>query len=78
LFEANWKPCRQIPAAFGLTASAAMHIKDTRKGRAESRAQFRCHIADSRIEAHRRGWMIHLRDVAVRGPGALRGPFFIS
>jgi hypothetical protein len=55
-----------------------MHIKDTGKGRAESRAQFRCHIADSRIEAHRRGWMIHLRDVAVRGPGALRGPFFIS
>ena len=41
-----------------------------------SRADFCCWIADSRIEAHRRGWMIHPRDEAVRGTGALKPLFY--
>jgi hypothetical protein len=40
------------------------------------RADFCGQIADPRIEAHRRGWMIHPRDAAVRDQGPSR-PFFI-
>jgi len=42
-----------------------------------SRADFCCYIADSRIEAHRRGWMTtrEMRRCADQG---LSSPFFIS
>jgi len=46
------------------------------KKEGQVRADFRGHIADPRIEAHRRGWMIHPRDAAVRDQGPFEALFY--
>jgi len=46
------------------------------KKEGQVRADFRGQIADPRIEAHRRGWMIHPRDAAVRDQGPFEALFY--
>jgi len=48
------------------------------KKEGQVRADFRGQIADPRIEAHRRGWMIHPRDAAVRDQGPFEALFYFS
>jgi hypothetical protein len=50
--------------------------KNDRKQEGYFRADYHRQIDRTRTEAHRRGWMIHPRDVAVRMEGLL-SPFFI-
>jgi hypothetical protein len=73
-FEDLGRACCPIVAAIGLTGTDTMLIK-RRTEEGSTRADF--HLSDPRIEAHRRGWMIHPRDVAVRDPGAFKVPFLL-
>ena len=57
------------------TCRNAYKVASKKEG--QVRADFCGQIADPRIEAHRRGWMIHPRDrrCVIQGPSS---PFFIS
>jgi hypothetical protein len=74
-FEESASAESQIAAAFYLTQAAAMLIKCDPNDR-QNRAYFDSNNTDSRNEAHRRGWVIPLARLAVRGPGALEPLFY--
>src|SRR5262249_700497 len=83
VFEASRAGVRQIPAAFALTGIATMLIRTHQAARARQEncsSQGASRVAYcgcySRRKAHRRGWMIHPRDVAVRETGALEPLFY--